>query len=619
MAITHTMTLDDLWLMQNMGEIALSPDGRRVAFVLSGSNKEKNSTFSTIYLLYLDAQGYAVSEPRPLTSGLKNDAHPIWAPDSRRLLFISNRENGSQLWQIDTDGGEARQLTNLFYGVSEAAWSPDGQQIAFTAPTLAALDDDVLLGRKSLDEGAKKALAEQECLRLRTVQRIYYRHDGLGIFQKYVHLFVMPAPKTVLETIDPSLIRRLSSGAYSYQQPQWTPDSQEIGVLRNPGERDGTFAIDLWAIEVATATARCLTEGNIEITTFSWSPDGQAAAVIGALDIIKHSPTLYRLYLVTRHGNEGDHPLCISPDFERDANINLSTVYGMPGPYRPQWSSDGQKLYFLATEAGCSHIYQLTVVWRSITQITSGPVVATFLSLFPDGGHLLVAQESADHPWELYLLTLTEEVGGEEERLTWLYDQWLAERCWGTSQRIIFTGAESKDIEGWLIKPVDACVDERYPLIVRIHGGPNFSYSVANAFDPYTQCLTGLGYAVFYCNPHGSTGYGEDFLNGSLGDWGGADFQDIMCGVDACIKLGVADPERLAVMGSSYGENDLRCSIEQADQFYAALKMIDKAPVEFVRIPASWHTGAEKPALALLAWEKTIAWFDKYLKAQPEQ
>jgi Tol biopolymer transport system component len=124
---------------------------------MHSTDKAKNERQSAIWLLQLDEQGLAVAEPRQLTSGVKNDTQPAWAPDSRQLLFISDREGEkSQLWLIDTDGGEARKLTNMLNGVSEAAWSPDGQWIAFTAMVSPTDDDEVLTGRKPLDEAEKK-------------------------------------------------------------------------------------------------------------------------------------------------------------------------------------------------------------------------------------------------------------------------------------------------------------------------------------------------------------------------------------------------------------------------------------------------------------------------------
>src|SRR6266436_1444681 len=195
MPVLRRLTPDDLWTFKWMGNIALSPDGRRVAFVMHSSDKTKNDRQSAIYLLHLDEQGYAVDEVRQLTSGVKNDSYPVWAPDSRRLLFISDREEEkNQLWLINTDGGEARKLTNMLNGVSEAAWSPDGQWIAFTAMVAPADDDEVLTGRKPLEEAEKKKREEEERIRLRSTTKVWYRVDGRGFFEKFNQLFVMPAP-----------------------------------------------------------------------------------------------------------------------------------------------------------------------------------------------------------------------------------------------------------------------------------------------------------------------------------------------------------------------------------------------------------------------------------------
>src|SRR6266571_8445883 len=215
MPVLRRLTLDDLWTFKWMGNIALSPDGRRVAFVMHSSDKTKNDRQSAIYLLHLDEQGHAVDEARQLTSGVKNDSYPAWAPDSRRLLFISDREEEkNQLWLINTDGGEARKLTSMLNGVSEAAWSPDGQWIAFTAPAASTDDDDLLMGRKTLDADEKKKREEEEHIRLRSVTTIWYRLDGRGLFDRFSQLFVMPAPGD--DPVDPTTIRRLTSGDFDH-------------------------------------------------------------------------------------------------------------------------------------------------------------------------------------------------------------------------------------------------------------------------------------------------------------------------------------------------------------------------------------------------------------------
>lgn len=215
MTSLRKMTIDDLWALNEIGAIALSPGGRRVAYIVHSDDKAKNETHSAVWLLHLDEGGAASGAPRQLTSGVKHDSGPAWSPDSRRLLFLSDREGGTggnQLWLIDTGGGEASKLTSMLHGVSEAAWSPDGQWIAFTAMAAAEDEDDLLMGRRTLNDDEKKQRNEEERTRLRTISRIFYRLDGRGIFEKFPQLFVMPAPATGASSIDAATICRLTTG-----------------------------------------------------------------------------------------------------------------------------------------------------------------------------------------------------------------------------------------------------------------------------------------------------------------------------------------------------------------------------------------------------------------------
>ncbi len=691
MPVLRRLTLDDLWTFKWMGNIALSPDGRRVAFVMHSSDKTKNDRQSAIYLLHLDEQGYAVDEVRQLTSGVKNDSYPVWAPDSRRLLFISDREEEKgQLWLIDTGGGEARKLTGMLNGVSEAAWSPDGQWIAFTAAVSAKDDDEVLTGRKPLNADEKKKREEEDRIRDHTITTIWYRLDGRGIFEKFSQLFVMPAPSD--GPVDPAAIRRLTSGDFDHALPSWTPDSSEISVLCNRADdRDRSFINDLWAVSRETGETRRISDGTLEIGTYAWSPDGRQAVVVGSQDIRIEGSSNTHLYLLSRAGGDIED---LTADIDNHATTAAFAGYGMPGPYIPQWSADGERVYFLVTELGCVNVYYLDVAQKKAIPLTGGEQLTFFLALLPGEQGLLLAQGRPLQLWELHLLPLPALGTSEPTRLTHLYKRQVDGIALSEPERIHYKGANDDEIEGWFIRPIGAREGVRYPLAVRIHGGPQSAFGAG--LNPYHQYLAAQGFAVFYCNPHGSTGHGQAFMREVEGDWGGWDYQDIILGIDECVARGVADPERLVVSGYSYGgymsmfiigqtdrfkaavpmagvsnlasfvgtsdigfwqvlqskgypwdeeraayyrdrsplshasrvstptlfihpENDLRCPIEQTEQFYMALKMMGNVPVEFVRTPSSWHVGTSKPSQYLTYWEKMVAWFLKYVEVRPEE
>jgi dipeptidyl aminopeptidase/acylaminoacyl peptidase len=688
------LTFDDVWSFDSIGNIALSPDGKRVAFVVQTLDKEKDERHSAIWLFSLDEHGQASGEPRQLTGGTKQDSNPAWSPDSRHLLFLSDREGDrNQLWLIDTDGGEARKLTNMLRGVNDASWSPDGRSIAFIARVDPDDDEEVLTGRKQLSAEENKKREEHERYRLRTITGIWYRLDGRGMLNTKNQLFVMPAPSSGDTTVDSAKIRRLTHDDFDYNLPQWTPDSTEIGVLTNRAEdRDRSWASDLWLLDRETGNARCLTDGTLMIENVSWSSDGSRAIIVAEKDFRLEGGELAQLYLVPRDGGDA-RSLTAQVDTHASVAVGIAG-FGRPGLYVPQWSSDGKYVYFLLTEHGRVNVQRLDVEQKTISALTKDEAVTPYLALLPNEQGLLLVKGYPLHPWEFYCLPLQDSSVGEQVRLTHLYDRQLAEYLWSEPERITYRGSNDDEIDGWLVRPIGAREGVRYPLIVNIHGGPQSAFGVAMSL--FFQYLAAQGYAVFHCNPHGSTGYGLDFMREVEGDWGGWDYQDIMLGVDECIAHGVADPERLVVTGYSYGgymsmfiigqtdrfqaavpmagisnlvsfigtsdigfwqasqakgypwqperqayyrerspltyasrvrtptcfihpENDLRCPIEQSEQFYMTLKMMGNVPIEFVRSPASWHANTSKPSQYFARWQYMLDWFKKYVEIHPEE
>src|SRR6266852_1945537 len=389
MTTPRKLTADDLWTFKEMSNIALSPDGRRVAFVTLSLNKAKNERHSTIYLLQLDEQGHAVGEPRQLTSGVKNDTNPVWAPDSRRLLFLSDREEEkNQLWLIDTDGGEARKLTNMLNGVSEASWSPDGQWIAFTAMVSPMDDDEMLTGRKPLEEAEKKKREEEERIRLRSTTKVLYRVDGRGFFEKFNQLFVMPAPASDDDLIDAAAIRRLTADDVDRNPPSWTPDSAEISVLCNlADDRDRSSVEDLWVLSRETGEARRITDGTLEVVSYAWSRDGSQVMLIAAQNMRIEGSCNSCLYLVSRDGGEIEN---LTADRDNQAFPEASGDFGSPGPYRPQWSQDGERVYFVLTERGCVNVYRMDIRLKTVRPLSVGEHLSYFLALLPDESGLLL-------------------------------------------------------------------------------------------------------------------------------------------------------------------------------------------------------------------------------------
>ncbi len=319
------------------------------------------------------------------------------------------------------------------------------------------------------------------------------------------------------------------------------PDNQHIGVLCNRNDDlDRSFVKDLWLIERESGEAQCLTDGSLEILSFAWSPDGRQAMLVAEKDLRIAGGCTSHLYLLARGGGELRD---MSAAIDNHTRVAAFCGFGAAGTYRPQWSADGSRVYFLVTEQGCINVYRLDIATGEATRLTSGEHLIAYLALLPGERALLLAQGQPADLWDIYHIPLAAGGIGTPAKLTQLNDAQLA---LSGPQRIAYKGANGDEIEGWVMLPVGAKPGVRYPLAVRIHGGPQSAYGVG--MNPYHQLLAAHGFAVFYCNPHGSTGHGQDFMREVEGDWGGWDYQDIMRGVDECIARGIADPQRLGVV-----------------------------------------------------------------------
>jgi Tol biopolymer transport system component len=389
----QTQTQENFGEINYLSEIALSPDGRYVLFVGRWIDKKaQDQELSALFLLALDEQGRALGAPKVLTSQIAHFSSPVWSSDSHWILFLSNyNELYAQLWLTNREGITPQKLTNMEYGVHEVATSPDGRWVALTAlatPTSALTTE-------------------------------YGSQSDEQPFAQYTQLFLMAALGSTLEAENP-VLRRLTDGSVDYMQPSWTPDSQEIGVLCNQEEGlERSFITDLWAVEPVTGAMRCLTNRQLEIECYAWSPDGRSAILVAGLDGLASEGST-QLYLVTRHGNVGDNVLLLAPEL---TSVTLSQTFanpGTPGPYRPVWSKDGQKVYFLLTEQQDVNVYSLEIVWRTLNRLTEQSL-SYFLALLPSA--LLVAQQYPGQGWELYRVSLDPTQAGESEQLTDFHTQ----------------------------------------------------------------------------------------------------------------------------------------------------------------------------------------------------
>jgi dipeptidyl aminopeptidase/acylaminoacyl peptidase len=653
--------VDDLLKIRFPHQAALSPDGRRVVFALGRLDHGANEWRASLWMVPVTG-----GDPQPLTLDEARDASPVWSPDGRWIAFLSTRGDrrrgrkkpSAQVWVMPADGGEARQLTFCAAGVSQPAWSPDANTIAFVAR-----------GAPDATEGA----GDDEEPVVREVTRAKYKFDGMGFLEGYAHIWTVPAAGG--EPV------RLTDGDFDHEAPAWVPGGREIVFVANrTAEADFAFARDLWAADVATRALRRLTLHPGPALSPSPSPDGRWVAFVGH-DFHAGSATNAGVWVVPTAGGDAVN---LTAAFDRSVgNAVGSDARLVPLVPSIAWTPDASAVTFYATDRGSTHLYRVTVADRWVHQLTGGSeVVADLTAAAGTVVYQRMTPTSLDELWVL-------PPAGEPYRLTGVNDALRAELELAEPRHFAFRGVDSWPMDGWLLVPPGFDPGRQYPAILRIHGGPHAAYG--DAWNHYVAVLAARGYVVVWTNPRGSQGYGEAFARAVVEDWGGKDSQDILLGLDHAIGLGGIDPARVAVTGGSYGgfmtnwlightarfccavtevcvsnlhsfygtsdigatwgevewggspweaperllrhspimyvrqittpvlitanEADHRCPIEQSEQFFIALRKLGKE-AQFLRFSGESHSmsSAGRPRPRLERLRRLLDWFDRHLR-----
>jgi len=520
---SRVMTVDDLMGIRNLTEVRISPDGTRVAYVVSVPDLEKNRHDSDVWLV--DREGGAALR---LTAGLGRDDHPRWSPEGDRIAFLSDRSGATQIWTIAPSGGEAVPLTELKGGAGSFTWSPDGRLLAMLLPDGAAAGDD------APDKPASELIRPGETPR-------------------HIHIFLADARD--------GSCRQLTRGDFSVESFAWSPESGRIVYAARPTIRvPDLFNSDLRIVDIGSGRERDLVARPGPDTSPAWSPDGDRIAFVSTNRRMEWIAN-WSICLVSAEGGEVRN---LTPRF--DEFITRCT-----------WSADGGRLFFQANRDVTTQLFALEVESGRIAAVSSGRRVYGGFSFSRDSRTAAFTASEPSRPGEVFISNLD---SFRPARLTDINPQ-LEGIELGPMEVIRWKSPDGTEVEGILLKPVGFEPGRRVPLLTYVHGGPSGKF--AYAFSPQIgggspiqgetyplQVLAGHGAAVLMPNPRGSYGYGEKFRMANVGDWGGRDFQDIMSGIDALIERGIADPERLGIMGRSYGGYMTAWSITQTTRFKAA-------------------------------------------------
>jgi dipeptidyl aminopeptidase/acylaminoacyl peptidase len=557
----RSITIDDLYRIKFLSRPCISPDGQRIAFVVTTIDEHEHEYRSTIWMVSSDG-----GEARRFTMGASNTINPSWSPDGRWLAFVSEREgeqsdkddkekkkNGkgkSQVWLIPTDGGEARQLTFMQHGASNPVWSPDSRHLIFSAA----------VGPADEETGEGKRLPKA-----RVIDRLWYRLDGVGfIYERRSHLFLID--------ITGGAPQQITDGDWDDGDPAWSPDGKRIAFTSNRVEdrdRWRYFGSDIYVLTIHDQTAgelRCLTDSTRSCYAPSWSPDGKTIAFLAAPKLASAN----HVELFTIDADREGEPHNLTIEFEGSCadstNDDMSNDHIIPSP---PWSPDGKTIYVLATHRGATRVFAIPSdgAGKQPQTLTPGNVYVRDFSIDHSRNTMALLVEDPAHVAELFVCPTSS--SGELLRVTGFNDALIDDVALPTPEHMPYTGVDGWPIDGWILKPHDFDPAKKYPVIVEIHGGPNSQYGYG--FFHEMQVLAANGYVVLYTNPRGSTGYGRDFALAVRGAWGVKDSLDILAGLDALLAKGYIDEQRQGVIGGSYGGFMTNWLIGHTDRFKAAV------------------------------------------------
>jgi len=525
------MVPEDLTRIQFVTDPQLSPDGRRAAFVVTTLSEERDEYLSNIWVV--DVAGGA---PRRFTAGPRRDLEPRWSPDGSRLAFLSERtaKDKLQLYVMPADGGEATKLTALDNGVSAIAWAPDGARLAFVSA----------VGGYKEPEGEDEKRKSRPA---RVITSVKYRFNGEGfIYDRRPHVFVV--------SLDGASPTQITDGDFIDADPTWSPDGESlVFASARHGARDDDDASDLWRVPAKGGTPQRLTATAGPVMLPAFSPDGRAIAFLARAELNAYGRNV-QLFTVPADGGQAT---CVTSALDRSCGALH---------VRPSWSPDGRSLTVAAEDRGDIGLWRVAATGSAAPQrIVGGERVLNGFSASADGRTLAFAASRTVAPAEVFVCGAD---GGDERRLTDLNRAWVESVALSAPERFRFTRA-GFELDVWVIRPAGFGAGQRYPTLLNIHGGPHAQYG-HNFFDEF-QVYAGAGYAVVYTNPRGSQGYGEAFTQAVVGDWGGGDYADVMAALDeALARYPFIDPERLGVLGGSYGGFLTSWTVGHTKRFKAA-------------------------------------------------
>jgi dipeptidyl aminopeptidase/acylaminoacyl peptidase len=535
---TLPFTIQDIVRMERISEVAVAPDGKRVAYTQRSTDMDANKGRTSIWLLDTGKRG---ATPLRLTDGGPNSNSPEWSKDGKFIYFLSNRSGTNQVWRISSSGtgprgdtpvADSNQVTNLPLDVGSFRVSPRGDRILVSLEVF--LDcADLGCTKQRLDTAAHSAATGA----LHT--QLFIRHWDTWSDERRSQVFAMSLSDGGVAQGTPV---NLTGGIGDvpgkpfggHEDYAFSPDGAQVAfsVRATAGEPWSTnFDVYVVPADGVTLPKNLTAENPAWDGQPAFSPDGSQLAYV-AMDRPGFEADRFHLVLLNLQSGV---KRALTQNWDRSINSFA-------------WSGNGKTLFATADHLGQRPLWAIDAASGRASAVTAAGEVEGFSV---GASKVFYTASNLGNPADLYSVSFS---GGRPSQLTHLNQAVLEQRKFGEYQQFSFPGWNNENVFGYVVRPVDFKPDRKYPVAFLIHGGPQGSFGNAWSWRWNPQAFAGAGYAVVMIDFHGSTGYGQAFTDSISGDWGGKPLQDLKLGLDAALKANPwLDAENVCALGGSYG------------------------------------------------------------------
>lgn len=539
----HAIRYDDLAKVQRIADPQLSPDGKWVAYEAGVVDLAANKTVRHLWMVSVDG-----GESRQLTRGDGSDTRPRWSPDSKSLAFISTRGGKSQVWILSMDGGDPRQVTTLSTEADGVTWAAHGDTLLFTSQVYPDCTDEEC-NAKRLKE------AEDSKVKAQIFTELLFRHWDSWREGRYTHLFSVSAKGGTPRDLTPGAY---DSPTFFLGAPDGyaiSPDGTEVCYTSNRSKGAAGQSAAAWTTNNDLYTVGA--EGGESLNITSDNPGSDASPV--------YSPNgRYIAYTSqARDGYESD--LLRLRAYDREAGKVIELTPGFDQWVSSfAWAPDSNTIYFTASDHARQPLFKTSISAPKVEKVLDG--MNDELTVSPNGEWMVLSRTSLTQPSTIYRLSIAD---GTLTQLSHENDALLADLDMNPAEFVNTHGAGGAEIQNLMVKPPAFDAHRKYPGLLLVHGGPQSAWEDAWSYRWNAEMFAARGYVVLMTNFHGSTGYGQKFVESISGDWGGAPYLDLMNATDSLEKLDFVDKTRMVAAGASFGGFMINWIAGHTDRFKA--------------------------------------------------